>query len=250
MVMSGGDPGVGRCLTFISMSTPRYAVEQPPRGQRRMLLERIGRGAEVLDIGCWAGAAGRFLIERGAKVDGVEPDAEMAVLASEHYRSLVCERIEVALPALRDERPEAYDAILFLDVLEHLADPWSVLEGCHALLRADGRAYVSLPNVAHWTMRKHLLLGRWDYEAYGLLDRTHLRFFTLESARDLLEGSGWRILSEAADVDQPPVVHLPARWLPLLGRWPRLFAVQNLFELSSTRMDGRSLMRPPDTAPG
>jgi hypothetical protein len=146
---------------------------------------------------------------------------------------VTCERIEDALPSLVKEQGGRYDALLFLDVLEHLADPWSILQGSHALLRDGGHAYVSVPNVAHWTVRKELLLGRWEYRDNGLMDRTHLRFFTLESARELMESARWRIVWEGVDVDQPPLVRLPDRWLPRLRRWPRLFGVQHLFELSS-----------------
>jgi cyclopropane fatty-acyl-phospholipid synthase-like methyltransferase len=96
--------------------------------ERTVLLERVPRGATVLDVGCWAGAAGRFLIEtRAATVDGVEPDAEMARRASEAYRRVVEGSIEDALASGGLATPEPYDAVLLLDVLEHLKDPWRVL---------------------------------------------------------------------------------------------------------------------------
>src|SRR5947209_1555546 len=98
----------------------RYMPDQEPLGARRRMLERIARGAEVLDIGCWAGATGSFLTaERAATVDGVEPEAQMAERAASHYRDVHRSTIERALPALLANRPRSYDAILFLDVLEH-----------------------------------------------------------------------------------------------------------------------------------
>jgi 2-polyprenyl-3-methyl-5-hydroxy-6-metoxy-1,4-benzoquinol methylase len=209
---------------------PRYAFDAAPRGNRRLLLERIGRGSEVLDIGCWAGGNGRFLASRGVTVDGVEPEEEMAALARETYREVIGDTVEGALPLLVRKRGAAYDAVLFLDVLEHLVDPWRILREASALLRPGGRAYVSLPNVAHWSLRKELLLGRWDYRDNGLLDRTHLRFFTVATARHLMEGTGWRICWQAADVDRLPLLRLPERWLARLGRWPGLFGVQTLLE--------------------
>jgi 2-polyprenyl-3-methyl-5-hydroxy-6-metoxy-1,4-benzoquinol methylase len=209
----------------------RYAVDQVPRGQRRVLLERIDSQAHVLDIGCWAGATGRFLAERGVTVDGVEPEPEMAALAAKSYGEVTCAHIEEVLSTFTVERRASYDAVLLLDVLEHLPDPWWVFAQCGELLREEGRAYVSLPNVAHWTVRKDVLLGRWEYRESGLLDRTHLRFFTRRSARAFLEECGWQIAWEGVDVDQPPLVRLPERWLSALHLWPSLFAVQCLFEV-------------------
>jgi 2-polyprenyl-3-methyl-5-hydroxy-6-metoxy-1,4-benzoquinol methylase len=212
------------------VANPRYAVDAAPRGNRRLLLERIEPGSEVLDIGCWAGGNGRFLDSRGVTVDGVEPDEEMAALARDIYREVVGSTVEEALPLLVSDRGAAYDAVLFLDVLEHLVDPWRILRESSVLLRPGGRAYVSLPNVAHWSLRKELLLGRWDYRDNGLLDRTHLRFFTVATARHLMEGTGWRICWQAADVDQLPLLRVSDRWLAKLARWPGVFGVQTLIE--------------------
>ena len=74
-------------------------------------------------------------------------------------------------------------------MLEHLVDPWAALRDAATLLRPDGRIVVSIPNVAHGSVRLALLQGDWDYTDKGLLDRTHLRFFTLETVCDLLESS-------------------------------------------------------------
>ena len=212
------------------MANPRYAVNAAPRGNRRRLLERIRPGSEVLDIGCWAGGNGRFLASRGVTVDGVEPEEEMAAIARNTYREVISTTVETALPRLVSERAAAYDAVLFLDVLEHLVDPWQILRESSILLRPGGRAYVSLPNVAHWSLRKELLLGRWEYGDNGLLDRTHIRFFTVATARHLMEGTGWRVCWQAADVDRLPLLKLPERWLAKLARWPGLFGVQTLIE--------------------
>jgi 2-polyprenyl-3-methyl-5-hydroxy-6-metoxy-1,4-benzoquinol methylase len=211
-----------------SAKDARYAIEQPPTGERRVMLERVPSGASVLDVGCWSGSVGSFLIEhRNATVDGVEPDARMASLARRHYRDVFVGPLEDFL----GQNQRRYDRVLFLDVLEHLPEPAEPLRRAKELLHPGGRALVSIPNVAHWSLRKELLLGRWRYEATGLLDRTHLRFFTLESAAELLTDAGWEITWASVSLGEAPVITLPRKWLASLKRWPSLFAVQGLFEI-------------------
>jgi 2-polyprenyl-3-methyl-5-hydroxy-6-metoxy-1,4-benzoquinol methylase len=206
--------------------------DQEPRGARRGMLERIDHGAVVLDIGCWSGAAGTLLQrERDVVIDGVEPEGAMADRAALHYRRVYRSTIERSIDELIAERRHSYDSLLFLDVLEHLVDPRQVLEASRELLKPGGRALVSIPNVAHWSLRWELLKGSWHYRDNGLLDRTHLRFFTRASALELARDSGWETTWEHAAVGQTPLIRLPESQLAALERWPTLFAVQFLFEL-------------------
>jgi 2-polyprenyl-3-methyl-5-hydroxy-6-metoxy-1,4-benzoquinol methylase len=196
------------------------------------MLERVPRRARVLDVGCWSGTIGRFLIEsRDATVDGIEPHPAMASIAGRSYRDVFVGSVEDFVGQTR----RRYDRILFLDVLEHLPEPAEPLRRSRRLLSAGGRALVSIPNVAHWWVRKELLLGRWRYTESGLLDDTHLRFFTLDSAAELLVSAGWKIRWRSISLEQPPLIKLPDRWLPVLGRWPSLFAVQGLFEIEPAK---------------
>jgi 2-polyprenyl-3-methyl-5-hydroxy-6-metoxy-1,4-benzoquinol methylase len=214
---------------------PPYDHSQRPTGARRSLLERTPDGSTVLDVGCWSGFAGRHLVEtRHAVVDGIEPDPAAAAMARESYRRVLQVGVEVAADRLVAEGTR-YDTLLFMDVLEHLADPAGVLSRCLDLVEPSGRALVSIPNTAHWSVRKELLLGRWEYRDNGLLDRTHLRFYTVRTAAQLLRDSGWTITWQGASVGQPPLIRLPQRWLVLLERWPSLFAVQTLFEARPAR---------------
>ena len=210
----------------------RYTPDQEPCGPRRKMLERVEHGAEVLDVGCWSGAAGAFLQrERDVTVDGVEPEAAMADRAAGHYRAVYRSTVERAMDELIAERRNSYDALLFLDVLEHMVDPRQVLAASRELLRPGGRALVSIPNVAHWSLRYELLRGSWRYRDNGLLDRTHLRFFTRSTAHELARESGWEATWERASVGQVPLIRLSESRLRILERWPTLFAVQFLLEL-------------------
>lgn len=213
----------------------RYAIESTITGNRRDLLERVPEGATVLDVGCWSGSIGRYLQrERNAVVDGIEPESAMAARAAEAYRTVFPAGIERVLPCLQQKHEGCYDAILLLDVLEHLTQPGTVLNNLRGLLRPGGVALISLPNVAHWRIRLALLRGRWRYRDNGILDRTHLRFFTAETAGELLEDSGWVASWCRASVQGLPI----NGWEQsrLWERWPELFAVQLLFEA----VDGRS----------
>lgn len=90
--------------------------------------------------------------------------------------------------------PRQFDAIVFNDVLEHLVDPWSALRESKSFLTDGGMVIASIPNVRHYSVIKPLVVsGRFEYQDAGLLDRTHLRFFTFTSSVDLFESTGFRV---------------------------------------------------------
>lgn len=182
--------------------------------------------AVVLDVGCWNGTLGRTLIRRcDAVVDGIERDAQQAATALENgYRSVDIVDLNLDSPHMGARR---YDFILFGDVLEHLLHPEVVLVELSRSLNVGGRVLVSLPNIAFASNRLSHLFGRWDYKDYGILDRTHLRFFTKRSMIRLVENAGLRVTSVEGYVGlhkYPSLVREPLRFL---GRhWPSLFAIQ------------------------
>ena len=121
---------------------------------------------------------------------------------------------------LRDDLPAApakADVLVCADVLEHVPDSEALLPRLlRTYLRANGMAIVSLPNVAHWFVRASLMLGRWEYADKGILDRTHLRFFTGSSAERLLAGAGLRVtLRQSTPLPLPVVNPAFARGRPL-----------------------------------
>lgn len=157
------------------------------------MVEFIPPGCErVLELGCGNGAFGAVLKASGAReVVGIELVAGPAAQARTRIDRVIVADVE------RDtlDLPDGYfDCLICNDVLEHLADPWAVLGRLRRHLRTDGWLVVSIPNVRHHKVVRCLIWpGEWRYEQDGVLDRTHLRFFTYQSARDLVESAGFRI---------------------------------------------------------
>jgi SAM-dependent methyltransferase len=146
----------------------------------------------ILDVGCGAGALGAALKRRGpVEVVGVEADPDAARAARQ-----VLDRVHVGdIEALElPYGPGTFDCIVVADILEHLRDPWAALRRLVPLLSGRGRLIASLPNVRHWSVVRGLLEGGWTYLPAGILDRDHLRFFTLRSGRALLESTGLAVL--------------------------------------------------------
>ena len=169
------------------------AYYQNPREDLLALVE--GSGLAILDIGCGAGAMGKRLLDLGKArwVSGVEFVPSQAELA----RRVLNEVITGDLTQLEFSwSPGFFDRIIAGDVLEHLVDPWNVLRRLKPLLRPGGFLIVSLPNVRHWWVLRDLILrGEWRYREAGVLDETHLRFFTQRSALRMLEETGFKIKS-------------------------------------------------------
>ncbi len=156
---------------------------------RRLVPEGV---KDLLDVGCGGGAFGRSLKrERGTiAVTGVEL-THWAAVAEGHLDRVL--RIDVERDQLCDL--QQYDCITFNDVLEHLVDPWTALRRLTAHLRPGGTVVASSPNLRHFAVLKNLLLRkRFDYESSGVMDLTHLRFFTVKTFPELFEDVGLRVV--------------------------------------------------------
>ncbi len=142
---------------------------------------------DILEIGCSSGYVGATFVAKGHRVTGIEPDPDAASAARAVLDEVHCGDVDSFFDAHRLRR---FDAILLGDVLEHLVDPLETLRRCVTHLSAGGMVAISLPCVAHGSIRAMLLDGRWDYGDYGLLDRTHLRFFSRQGMAELVSGAG------------------------------------------------------------
>jgi 2-polyprenyl-3-methyl-5-hydroxy-6-metoxy-1,4-benzoquinol methylase len=144
----------------------------------------------VLEVGCSSGYLGASLVANGHHVTGVEPDPAAAGAAANVLSEVWIGGLDDYLAAYPDTH---FDVLLFGDVLEHMVEPVEALRHSLARLAPDGRVVISLPNIAHGSVRAMLLAGRFDYEDRGILDRTHLRFFTREGIAQLLTDAGLRL---------------------------------------------------------
>lgn len=147
----------------------------------------------ILELGCGAGGTGRAALQAGkaGRYVGLELSPSAAQVASGHLTEVIVGDVEALdLTPLHG----AFDALIISEVLEHLTDPWGTLRKLVVCLKPGGRIYASSPNVAHWKVVRGLLAGRFEYEEKGVMDRTHLRWFTPQSYRRLFEDSGLEVL--------------------------------------------------------
>lgn len=174
------------------MPASKYDTDVDPSSNtsHAQMLRLVGSNKRVLDVGCATGYLARALREQGCRVSGVEYDAVAAAEAEPALDELVVGDLEQL--DLNDAFAGArFDVIVFGDVLEHLRDPLPVLRSVRDLLSPGGAVVISVPNIAHGDVRLSLLQGRFRYRSLGLLDNTHVHFFTRSSLRDFLRDAGF-----------------------------------------------------------
>lgn len=221
-----------------SRASARYEAASSVRGDKydrtRMLLEWVGRGKRVLEVGCSTGYISRLLAERGCVVTGIEIDPAAAERARAHCREVLV--LDLNSPLWSESlRGGAYDVVLLADVLEHLVDPGGALREIRGLLKEDGSIVISLPNVVHWVTRARILLGQFNYTSMGTLDHTHLRFYTVGTAHELVRSAGYQIIRFHPAIGGRLNGHARAVWQWLAWTAPGLFAYQILFEARNGR---------------
>ncbi|MEM7815329.1 MAG: class I SAM-dependent methyltransferase [Candidatus Aenigmatarchaeota archaeon] len=164
----------------------------------------LPEGSKVFDVGCAKGALSEQLSELGYVVYGAEIDENSALEASRYCHKVFNIDIERSNPPIEEK---FFDAMLFADVLEHLRNPENVLRKYTNYLKDDGYVICSIPNVAKFSVRLRHLFGSRNYTKGGLLDETHLRFFTLKTARALVEDAGLKIVK----MDMSSNISVPAK---------------------------------------
>jgi methionine biosynthesis protein MetW len=174
------------------MPDPRRAARADAYENPREELQRHvpAYARRILDLGCASGALGAALKRRGATVVGIERDPVYAAAAREQLDDVVEADLENFDPTTLGR----FDVLIAGDVLEHLADPWSVLRRFAAIVEPGGTVVVSLPNVRHWeTIFAIAVQGRFPRRNEGVFDATHLRWFTLHDAWSLVEQAGLQV---------------------------------------------------------
>jgi methionine biosynthesis protein MetW len=179
-------------------SAPKYHLDhifdparEHPQSAHARLMRLIPPHTRVLELGCASGYLSGYM-ERalGCRVTGLDFDPAAAAIAAARCTEVHTADLDHpdALAPAASSAP--YDVLLAAAVLEHLQQPELLLRSALALLKPGARVIVSLPNIAHYRVRLALLLGRFDYTDYGIMDRTHLHFYTLKSGRALVEAGG------------------------------------------------------------
>jgi len=179
----------------VPLSTPKAVQKQEIKPEyyytnaRRNLVDLVPKSARrVLDVGCGQGMTGGLLrAERNIEVVGLEIHPSVAEIARKHLTKVITGDIEsIELPFTDGY----FDCILLGDILEHLLDPWSVLRKLTRLLNPAGTFIASIPNIRNLGIISKLLEGSWTYEEWGILDKTHLRFFAYKDMIALFNQAG------------------------------------------------------------
>lgn len=184
----------------LDYATRDYSYLERPNTVLLQLMKKYAlarrSGARILDVGCGAGANARALLELQpeTRITGIEPNARAAELARQ-----VCGEVFVGLVDdwMKQAPEQPFDAVVLSDVLEHIVEPIRLLRSLSQVeaLR-DATWVLSIPNYAVWYNRARTLLGNFEYSWSGLYDRTHLRFFTRRSLRQVLEYCGFEVLED------------------------------------------------------
>jgi 2-polyprenyl-3-methyl-5-hydroxy-6-metoxy-1,4-benzoquinol methylase len=192
-----------------------YRLKDDPHSSHSVILARLGdgRGRSALDVGAADGYLAERLTAQGWSVTALERDPELAARARGRCKEVVVADLASAAPLLHGP----FDAIVYGDVLEHLSDPRAALLALDQTLAPGGTVIVSVPNVAHLWVRLSLLIGRFDYADRGILDRTHLRFFTRRTLVAFLREAGLTV-GELTVTPVPLPLVVPERWH---GAWLR-----------------------------
>ena len=171
---------------------PHYRLHRDPRSSHQQIARLIQslQLSPILDVGAAQGMLGQMVQGSGIVIDAVEANAEWANEARPYYRNTWASIIEDAPLPSRE-----YKLVVCADVLEHTPDPLDVLKRLREAATADATFIISVPNVAHVAVRTMLLFGYFPKMERGILDRTHLQFFTKDTARDLIKNAGLELQS-------------------------------------------------------
>jgi 2-polyprenyl-3-methyl-5-hydroxy-6-metoxy-1,4-benzoquinol methylase len=181
-----------------------YEVPVDPEAENNphsFLLDFVGHNKRVLEVGCANGYVTKVLRERGCTVVGIELDAEAATMAEKWAERVVVGDLDAGV-LWQELEGEQFDAVTFGDVLEHLRDPLATLRAAMRCLKPSGIVAISVPNIAHGDVKIALLHGEFPYRDTGLLDRSHIRFFTKVGLRDMIKEAGL-VVVETRRVVQP-----------------------------------------------
>ena len=215
-------------------SKERYPAKSSAGSSHEQILKlcMAGGGARLLDVGCSRGYLMNKLRSQNWTVVGIEPNSDDAKIASQTGFNVFNCSAEEALKSNLGK----YDRIIFADVLEHLVNPTEVLRAYRRHLTENGTVVISVPNIAHLSVRAQLMAGRFNMTDAGILDRTHLHFYTQRTFLAFIKECGFSVVkfsSTPAPIEKvfPILASRRFRWLIAFGArfsriWPTMLGYQ------------------------
>lgn len=188
-----------RCYPEFKEYFIHYPIKHSKYSSHYYAQQMVGKNQEVLDISCGEGFFAAEIAQLGNRVTGVDalPDVSERAALCDYFSVDLNQGLGGIIQRLNGKR---FGRVLLLDILEHLYEPGRILEQCHALLQEDGQVIVSVPNVANLSVRLSLLFGNFNYTDRGILDNTHIRWYTRKTARQLLAKAGYAVVAEKMTV--------------------------------------------------
>ena len=152
----------------------------------RLSTSFVPRNSKILELGCATGFMSQYFRKvLGCQIIGVDIDSQSKpTIVGDLDKKSTWKQIKAKKP---------YDLVFASAVIEHLKEPEIILQSIKQVLKPQGDLIITTPNVAHWRTRWNLLLGKWNYTDYGILDRTHLKFFTYNTFQQLIKNAGFKI---------------------------------------------------------
>lgn len=193
-----------------------YDVDTSSASAPANVVRLVGLGKRVLEIGCGPGSITKVLAKDGqCTVTGMELDLSAIEKAAPYCESI----LQVDLNAkdwLSQLDSKRFDVVVAADVLEHLYNPWQTLEQMATLVNDNGYLVVSLPHIGHAAVIACMMNGNFEYRDWGLLDRTHIRFFGLKNIEDLFTNAGLKIVEARYVTKTPEETEFAQHWDALL----------------------------------
>lgn len=199
------------------MATERHKYEYQvrPDSAAAMVIRMVGNDKRVLELGPGPGSITRHLHGNGCHVTALELDGQAIGIVAEFCEQVhSCNLNDPSWPSLL-EHAEKFSAIVAADVLEHLYDPWNTLQTIRTLLSADGYVVISLPHVAHSAILACLLNENFEYQPWGLLDKTHIRFWGVKNIQKLFNDADLKIIEAGFVIRAPEQTEFASQWRKL-----------------------------------
>lgn len=231
--------------TELNYHADRVASLNEIGSERLKAIEWVRRGDVVLEIACHTGLLSEWLVkEKKCSITGVDINPNALELAKEflHEAKEINIETEDFWEYLASKK---YDSIICMHILEHLVAPWDFLTKITQTLTPEGQIIIALPNITNAKDRFQILFGNFNYTLDGVMDKTHLRFFNQQTARELITSAGLEIIDYYSPWQVNPIHHFLDH-LPVLWRLKKLFApgkVPRVFRKKSNITDTVMLFR-------